>query len=329
MPAGPDIAAIAAALGGAALGATDNPVPHAVNHGFFSTDSGWWIWSAHQGNLVISGIILLLVGPWVARKIGTGPEQEGPDRYLTTNRFAHMVEVICVYLRDEMVRPLLHDRTDRFMPFLWTLFFFILVNNLLGMIPIVDLLNVLGMIGLYPESWHQNHLLPFGGTATQNIFVTGVLALIAFFVINGAGIQRLGVKGYFAHLTAGAPIYVAPLVAVIEALGVIIKPSALAIRLFANMTAGHILLATIFMFITMSLRTGLAVGAPVTIISAVAALAISFLEIFVAILQAFIFMFLTVVFISLLDHHEEEHEHHAAEEPPVEESPRAPHPVAA
>jgi len=317
------------ALSSAALGAGDNPVPHAVNHGFIETGSGWWIWSAHQGNLVISAIIMLVLGPWLAKKIGTGPESEGPDRYLTKNRFAHMIEVMCVYLRDEMVKPLLHDRTDRFMPFLWTLFFFILINNLLGMIPLIDLFKVLGTVGLYPESWHKNHLLPFGGTATQNIFVTGVLAFISFLVINGAGIKRLGVGGYFAHLTAGAPVYVAPLVVVIEALGVIIKPAALAIRLFANMTAGHILLATIFMFITMSLRTGLTVGAPVTALSAVAAIAISFLELFVAFLQAFIFMFLTVVFISLLDHHDEEHEHHAPEEPPVEDSPRAPHPVAA
>lgn len=286
--------------------AAANPVGHVVNHPFVVMD-GWWVWSANQGNLVLSGLILLLLGPWIARHVSTGPEDQGNDRYVTKNAFAHMVEVICVYLRKSTVEPLLGKRTKAFMPFLWTLFFFILVNNLLGLVPIPDLIYLIGrMVG--QTGWEATHRTPIGGTATQNLFVTGILAVISFVVINGAGIKELGIRGYLMHLTGGAPAYIWPILVPVEMLGVIVKPFALAIRLFANMTAGHILLATLFMFVGMSLKVGLGVGVPVTIASILGSIGIMFLEMFVAFLQAFIFMFLTAVFISLLEHHEEHHE---------------------
>jgi F-type H+-transporting ATPase subunit a len=286
--------------------AAANPVGHVVNHPFVVMD-GWWVWTGNQGNLVLSGLIMLLLGPWIARHVSTGSEDQGNDRYVTKNVFAHMVEVICVYLRESTVKPLLGKRTDSFMPFLWTLFFFILVNNLLGLIPIPDLIYLIGrVVGM--TGWEATHRTPIGGTATQNLFVTGILALISFLVINGAGIKELGVGGYIKHLTGGAPAYIWPILVPVEMLGVIIKPFALAIRLFANMTAGHILLATLFMFVGMSLEAGLGIGVPVTAISIVGSIGIMFLELFVAFLQAFIFMFLTAVFISMLEHHEEHHE---------------------
>lgn len=286
--------------------AADNPVDHVVNHAFITNPDGWWLWSAHVGNLVLAGLILLIAGPAVARRIGTGPESEGNERYLTKGRFAQMVEVICVYLRDKTVRPLLHERTDRFMPFLWTVFFFILVNNLLGLIPIMDVLHLVN------DDWKAHHVSPLGGTATSNIAVTGVLAFISFVIINAAGIRELGLGGYLKHLTGGAPIFIWPILVPVEILGTFIKPIALAIRLFANMTAGHVLMATLFMFVGMSLRAGLGVGVPVTLVSCIAAIAIMFLELFVAFLQAFVFMFLTTVFISQLAHHGDhshDHEH--------------------
>jgi F-type H+-transporting ATPase subunit a len=115
------------------------------------------------------------------------------------------------------------------------------------------------------------------------------------------------------HLTADAPFFVWPLIVPIEFFGqVFIKPVALAVRLFANMTAGHILLATLFMFAGQVWGQKLILQAPVTLVSVVGGMAVMFLELFVAFLQAFVFMFLTTVFISLMDHHEEhghEHEH--------------------
>ena len=284
-------------LGTTLILAAENPVDHVVNH--YTVKVGdWWIWSAQQTNLVISGVLMLVLGPWLVREIGTGSAEEGNERYVTKNVFAHMIEVIAIYLRDQVIRPMLHERTDRFIPFLWTLFFFILVNNLLGLVPLLDLWFV--VTGEVSKS------APIGGTATQNIFVNAVLAAFAFLVINAAGIRELGVKGYLHHLTAGAPVFVWPLMVPIELLGTIIKPVALTIRLFANMTAGHILLATLFMFVGMAAKAGAGIAVPVTIASAVGGIAIYFLEIFVAFLQAFIFMFLTAVFISQLSHHHDE-----------------------
>lgn len=289
--------------------AADNPVEHVINHRMWVNEDGYWLWSAHVGNLILSGIIVVLIGLLVAGQIATGPASQGARRYVTRGSFAHMIEVICSYLRDETVRPLLGSRTDKFMPFLWTVFFFILVNNILGMVPILDVLH------LASTDLKAHHSAPFGGTATQNIWVTGALAVIAGLVINIAGVRELGIGGYLGHLTAGTPWYLWPLMVPLEILGTFIKPIALMIRLFANMTAGHILLAVLFGFagtgIQLLAKGGgmAAVGGGVTIASALGAMAIYFLELFVAFLQAFVFVFLTTVFISQLSHHDHDHEH--------------------
>jgi F-type H+-transporting ATPase subunit a len=163
---------------------------------------------------------------------------------------------------------------------------------------------------------------PFvGGTATQNIWVTGTLAVIAGLFFNIAAIARLGPAGFVKHMMGGLPIYMLPialLLLVIEAAGqFLIKPFALALRLFANMTAGHVLIATLLIMAGAAITKvthGIEVGGSVTsvIVSVAAIIALTFLELFVAFLQAFVFMFLTTIFISLMDHHDEhghEHEH--------------------
>lgn len=284
--------------------AADSPVGHVVNHPFTQTESGLWLWSAQTGNLILAGILTVLLLMWAAKHIGTGPESTGNDRFVTTNPFAHMIEVICQGLREKIVRPLLHERTDGFMPFLWSIFFFILINNLLGMVPILDLLHVIN------GDWKASGRAPFGGTATQNLFVTAALALVAALVINIAGVRALGIGGYLKHLTAGTPWYLWPIMIPIEIMGTVIKPVALALRLFANMTAGHILVAVVFSFAGAGLsgKMNFLIGVPVSLISVVANIAIYFLEIFVAFLQAFVFTFLTTVFISQLSHHHD-HEH--------------------
>lgn len=291
--------------------AADDPAQHVYNHPFLKTADGLWLWSGNQGNLVLGGLLLILGFLWVAGRMQTGPASMGTERYLTRGRFAQMIEVICLYLREEVARPLLGDRTNTLMPFLWTIFFFILVGNLLGLVPLLDIVHLLSP-GLKAE-----HKTPIGGTATQNIWVTGSLALIAGVFFNVCAIQRLGIGGYFHHMTAGAPWYVAWLIFILEFAGqVIIKPVALALRLFANMTAGHILLATLLGFVGQVWGKSLLVQVPVTIISVGGAIAIMFLELFVAFLQAFIFMFLTTVFISLMDHSDEHgHEHGHAHAP--------------
>lgn len=287
--------------------AATNPVEHVINHPYIVSENGWWIWSSAQTNLVLSGLIVVGLGLLLARAVSTGPESQGHARYVTRNPFLHMIEVICSYLKDKTIRPLLGKRADAFAPYLWTLFFFILVNNLLGMIPLLD-------------AWHlankedkAAHMAFIGGTATQSIYVTGVLALLSAVVINAAGVKELGVGGYLKHLTAGAPIFVWPLIIPLEVVGTIIKPAALAIRLFANMTAGHILLAVLMGFAGDGFASGSVIGIPVGVVALLGTLAIYFLEIFIAFLQAYVFMFLTTVFISLLEHHGD-HEHETAHE---------------
>ncbi|MFT3685855.1 MAG: F0F1 ATP synthase subunit A [Phycisphaerales bacterium] len=297
--------------------ASENPVDHVVNTGRITGDlfgmHNVWIWSSHVGTLLLAGLLTLLVLWWAAGKIKTGPESAGSERYVTRNRFAHAIEVICVYLRDETAAPLLGARTAKFMPFLWTVFFFILINNLLGLVPFTDVSHIIDHFAGFE---HGKGVTGFvGATATQNIFVTAALAIVAALVINFAGIRELGLGGYLHHLTAGTPAYLWPLMIPIEIIGTVIKPVALALRLFANMTAGHILVAVLFMFAVQGLGLlasggmGLILGGGISLASVVSAIAIYFLELFVAFLQAFVFMFLTTVFISQLSHHGE-HEHH-------------------
>jgi F-type H+-transporting ATPase subunit a len=306
-------------LGSLTLAAGNNPVDHVVNKPWIVRDmfgiQGLWLWSAHVGNLVLSGLITLIVLTYAASRIRTGPESQGTNRYITTSPFAHMIEVICTYLREQTVRPLLGDRTDRFIGFLWTIFFFILVNNLLGLVPIVDATEIVDKLA-GKEHWLTGIA---GSTATQNLFVTAALALIAALVINLAGVKELGVGGYVKHLTAGTPWYLWPLMVPIEIMGTVIKPVALALRLFANMTAGHILVAVLFMFAVQGLGMlskmsagGIVLGGAISAVSVIAAIAIYFLELFVALLQAFVFTFLTAVFISQLAHHHDDHEHEGA-----------------
>lgn len=297
--------------------AAANPVDHVVNQHRVSGNlfgmHGVWLWSAHVGNLVLAGLLTILVLSWAGSKIATGHESQGHDRYVTRNPFAHAIEVIITYLRESTVRPMLGARTDGFMPFLLTLFFFILINNLLGLTPIYDTFH---MIDLLTGKHYLTGLL--GATATQNLMVTGALAVLAAVVINIVGMVQLGVGGYVKHLTAGTPWYLWPLMVPIELMGIVIKPGALMLRLFANMTAGHILVAVLFMFVVSGLGMiinftvgGVVLGGTVSIVSGLGAIAIYFLELFVAFLQAFVFMFLTTVFISQLSHHDD-HEHHGA-----------------
>ncbi len=289
-----------------------DPVQHVINHKFIVSENGYWIWSAIQTNMVLVSAVMIFVGLFVAKSVATGDEGQGHGRWVTNNRFAHMIEVICDYLRENTVRPMIGERTNAMMPFLWTIFFFILANNLLGLIPIIDLHNILAGT-MAPEMLAQ-HKAFIGGTATQSIWVTGALGLIAAVVINLAGVKELGLAGYLKHLTAGAPIFVWPIIIPIEILGTVIKPAALTIRLFANMTAGHILVAVLIGFVATGFTNdNPLLGFPIGVASSLGVIAIYFLELFIAFLQAYVFMFLTTVFISLLSHHDD-HDHETSHE---------------
>ncbi len=284
-----------------------NPVGHVIDHPFIVLDSGWVVWSSNMTNMLVATLLVLAGGFYAASRVRTGAESEGNERYLSNNRFAQLIEVFYLHLREKVIRPLLHERTEKFTPYLLTLFFWILTSNLLGLVPLLDLHNLtFTELAAAHRAW-------IGGTATQNLWVTGTLALIAGIVINISGIRALGFKEYMNHMTGGAPMMAWPLLIPIEMLGfLVIKPVALAIRLFANMTAGHILLAVLLSFPAMALGASYLIGVPVTVISVAFAVAIMFLELFVALLQAFVFMFLTAVFLSQLaphGDHSHDHEH--------------------
>jgi F-type H+-transporting ATPase subunit a len=213
------------------------------------------------------GIIFVLSGRSVARAQAVGRPPKG---------FAGAMEAMALYIRQEVVLPNVGHHGEGYAPYLLTVFFFILAANLLG-------------------------LVPWGASATGNISVTGALALVAFVVIEVSGMRALGTAGYLKtifYLPPGLPTILKPIILAIltpiELIGKLAKPFALAVRLFANMTAGHALvLALIGLIFTFKSFTVGLVAAPM-------ATAIMVLEVFVAFLQAFVFTLLTSVFIGLM-----------------------------
>ncbi|MBC8523556.1 F0F1 ATP synthase subunit A [PVC group bacterium] len=293
--------------------ASNNPIHHILDKPISGTEHitllGKPALTMHMASLILAAVVAFIVLRVAAKQIALGNESKGTDRYLTKGRFSQIIEVISIYMRDNVIKPVLGHETAKFLPYLLSLFFFILTCNILGMIPFADIQNVMGnkAFGLSSEfDWAV-----FGGTATSNLAVTGGLAIVSFLVIQFHAFKSLGVGGWAHHLTGGAPLYLLPIMLPIEFMGMFIKPAALAIRLFANMVAGHTMLAVLTMFGMLAFdatHNWLLTGS-VEAISTIAAVCISFLELFVAFLQAFIFMFLTAVFIGQMSHHD--HEEHA------------------
>jgi F-type H+-transporting ATPase subunit a len=198
------------------------------------------------------------------------------------------VEPIITFLRDDVIQPAIGPKYERYMPYLLTVFFFIWINNMLGLIPI-----------------------PPGGTnLTGNISVTLVLATCTFLVTLFSGN-----KNYWLHIvnTPGVPFWLKipplPILPLVEIIGIFTKPFVLMVRLFANITAGHIIamgfISLIYIFAEMS--TGLAYG--VSIISVLFNVFMMFLELLVAFIQAFVFTFLSAIYFGMAveEHHKTEH----------------------
>lgn len=212
-------------------------------------------------------VTLLLAARAHKRQHATGGSSKG---------FANGIEALVLYIRQEVVLPNVGHHGEKYAPFILTLFFFILFANLLG-------------------------LIPYGATATGNISVTATLAIMTFIVVEAAGMRTLGAAGYMKTIVywpSDQPFIMKALLTLvltpIEFFGKFTKPIALAIRLFANMTAGHIvvlaLIGLIFTFGSWAL-------APVPLLMA---LAIMVLEVFIAFLQAYVFALLSSVFIGLI-----------------------------
>jgi F-type H+-transporting ATPase subunit a len=274
----------------------ESPLEHIVQHplverpanvGMLTPDGKITVFSDQIAMIALAGILLIALVPMmIRRRRGSA----GVDAMVPSGS-ANMLEAVCDYLRKEVAEPVLHEHTDRFIKYIWSVFFFVLTINILGLLPIPAVSNLFG-----------THL---GGTATGNIWMTATLAIITMFmmVINGF---RIGGKSYLAHFCPG-PLWLAPLLVPVEIIGLIAKVFALAVRLFANMIAGHILLAVLLSFIMAAGSISTAFGLGIGAIVVSGSVAINLLELFVAFLQAFIFTFLTTLFIgmSIVFHHDE------------------------
>ncbi|HAI14085.1 MAG TPA: ATP synthase F0 subunit A [Phycisphaerales bacterium] len=275
-----------------------SPMGHVIDKPIYDQ---WYVSNATV-MLVLSAIVTMLLIIPAARKIATGKSGTLED-LRAKGTLANLVEVICLYLRDEIFKPLLKEDTDKYIGILWTFFWFILINNLLGLVPIAD---ILAMLKINPMG---DHYVGIGGTATQSIWVTSALAIISFIFMNGTAMKKDFV-GFFKHLTAGAPVFMWPIMVPVEIIGTFVKPFALSLRLFANMTGGHIIVATLLGFVvSLSIGFGGAVGHGLAIFPLLGTMAIYLLEVLVSFIQAFIFTYLTGLFLSQLIVHDHDHDH--------------------
>jgi F-type H+-transporting ATPase subunit a len=274
---------------------------------------GWWTIAGYQVPTkymwltLIAAVLVALIYIPLARHTATGEPVHGP--------FWNFFETLLTFVRDEVAKPNIpnHEHghrsetaeghhqvqgtghahsvvesashpADKYVPFLWTIFLFVLFSNLLG-------------------------LFPFLGSPTANIYMTGGLALICFLIIHAAPIAK---HGFFPYLKALWPKIDLPnfygigwlfknivglMIFLIELFGTVIKSGVLAVRLFANMFAGHMVLASILLFIVVARNSSL--WSVITGASVLGVIGLSLLELFVGFLQAYIFVFLTALFMGM------------------------------
>lgn len=230
----------------------------------------------HLVYMLLAAALVTLVLVFSARS-----NARAQGRGQTPKGFAGAMEAMVLWVRQEVVLPNVGHHGEGYAPYLLTVFFFVLAMNLLG-------------------------LLPWGATATSNISVTAALAVMAFLVIELTGMRSLGFKGYMKTIfylppglpggVGGAALKVLLLVVMtpIELIGKLAKPFALAVRLFANMTSGHVLVLALLGLTFLFQSYWVGVGASVL------ATGVMVLEVFVAFLQAFVFTLLVAVFIGLM-----------------------------
>lgn len=210
--------------------------------------------------------LLLIVGVNVAVR----------RRSMVPRGFYSFVEILVAFVRDELaVKNIGKEHADRYVPYLCTAFFLILTMNVLG-------------------------LVPYSATATGNIAVTAGLALCTFAMTLIAGMRGQGVAGFWLNIVPqGVPLWLYPIMVPVELLGLLTKPFALAVRLFANMSAGHIIIGFLLALIFMLGQAAAPVVAPVSVAFAAG---IYLLKLFVAFLQAYIFTMLSALFIGMASH---------------------------
>lgn len=242
---------------------------------------------------LIAAVLLLVIFVGLGRRYRRGQGRETAPRGVWQN----MWEVMIVYMRDEVAKPTLGRHYKKYLPYILSVFFFILFCNLFG-------------------------LVPWGASATGDITVTATLAGFTFVVT-----QFAGTKEYWKHIIwPEGPLFIKPLMIPVEILGMFTKPFALAIRLFANMTAGHMVvlnfIGLIFLF---SHQYGPTAGWGVSVASVAFSLFLYALETLVAFIQAYVFAILSSLFIgmAIVEHHDDEHAYEEGRSDSVSESGHA------
>jgi len=232
----------------------------------------------HVVFLMVAAVLVFLT--MLAAKRGLATQRAGER---TPRGFAGAVEGLVLWVRNDVAIANIGHDGAKFAPLIITLFFFVLYSNLLG-------------------------LVPWGSTPTGNLAVTGALAIIVFLVIEIAGFIKLGPKGYLSTIFPHFPgihgpgaVVLSIAMAPIEIMGKLVKPFALAVRLFGNMTAGHFVILSLFGIVFLFGSLG-AVAWGIGIATAGLVVGIMLLEIIVALLQAYVFALLSAVFIGLMQH---------------------------
>lgn len=278
--------------------AAADPLDHVVPHELFRI--GDLPVTNHLFMGMVASVVVLLAFAAAARAIAVNPSA-GIEGYVTKGKLANLLETLCVFIREEVARPNLEHLTDKYIKYLWTVFFFVLFCNLLGMIPFGSILVLFATtFGLHEPS----HWAHWGGTATGNLSLNVPLAFLSLVMIVSVGIKEAGVKHFAAHFSPG-PIWMAPMLVPLEVMGLLIKCTVLAMRLFGTMMAGHLVIAAFISLIPVGLVASISIGIPVVL----GGTALMMLEVFICMLQAFIFTFLTTLFIASFAVVHDEHGH--------------------
>ncbi len=262
----------------------------------------------HLMMTAVVAVLLVAVAWFVSRRV-SAHRGEGLARFQTKGRVSQLFETICSFIRDEVAAPNLHGLTDKYIYYIWTVFFFILFANVLGVIPIGYFLR---LVTGNPDFAH------WGGSATGNLSLTLPLAMLSLIAIIYIGIKETSAKEFFNHFNPigwddQKMLPISLMLYVLEWFSLLVKCFVLAMRLFGTMMAGHLVLAAFvgLIFATRNVGDGAAyaVSIPVVLVGT----ALTLLELFICFLQAFIFTFLTVLFISATAVHE--HDEHLDNDP--------------
>lgn len=273
----------------------------------------------HMSMTLLAASLVLLAFWWLSTKLR--PSAEGAALRSGRGRMTQLLETMCVFVRDEVARPNLGHLTDKYIPYLWTVFFFILFANVLGLIPFGYVLQLIT---------GDSHFSHWGGTATSNLSLNIVLAIGSFIAIVGIGVREAGVGHFLGHFNPvgwkheyPAAVIMLPIglmLFVLEWMGLLIKCTVLAMRLFGTMMAGHLVITAFVMLIFTAANASAGLGYGVGVAVVVGGTMLTLLELFICLLQAFIFTFLTVLFISSGAVHEHEEHEHGTHDPLSDES---------